>query len=154
MHRGGGRRERSSIPCATRAWERPRNAGCGIMVRSCCRADSAAAPPPLFAGPTMHRLHCVWAPPASLLSSSAEQRPSHCASFSFPFSSCGGGLGFGEGLGTAESRRRGSPAEAEEAAGGAPAPALVGAAVVPAHSRRDAGSLLHCLGFLQTIGKF
>jgi len=41
-------------------------------------------------------------------------------------------------LGTAESRRRWSPAEAEEAAGGAPVPALVGATVVPAHSRRDA----------------
>ena len=43
----GRRREWSSIPCATRAWERPRDAGRGIIIRSCCRADSAAAPPPL-----------------------------------------------------------------------------------------------------------
>ena len=105
----GGRRERSSIPCATRAWERPRNAGRGVAARFGSRADSAAAPPPLCAGPTTHRLHCPWAPPASLLSSSTEQRPSHCTSFSFPFSSCGGGLGFGEGLGMAESQRRRGP---------------------------------------------
>ena len=84
-----GRRERSSIPCATRAWERPRDAGRGIIVRSCCRTDSAAAPPPLSrviglrvdllgAAPPPTRVRCLCLPshsPPFALSFSSLRRP-------------------------------------------------------------------------------
>ena len=89
MHRGGWRRERSSIPCATRAWERPRDAGRGIIVRSFCRADSSAAPPPLprvvglrvgllvaAPPPTRVRCLCLCSPsPPFALSFSSLRRP-------------------------------------------------------------------------------
>ena len=135
-----------------------RSTACGP--RCCCRASPARRPPssprPLRASlPAAAPPPTVRGPRRALFSlPPRDSARSHCVSFSFSFSSRGGGVGFREGLGEG-----GVLAPCEEGSGGGVRPLCVGApgpadaAVLPVQFRQPAALLLHCL-CLQAIGEF